>query len=91
MVGQFYFCGDLRRSVGAGVGEDAGCGLIGGVGGVLIVVEGDADEQGAVEYASFGWFAPVVWRPTSSDWQDFGLASVADGRDGRIGQAAVNV
>lgn len=37
------FCGDLRQSVGAGVGEDAGCGLIGCVGGALFVVEGDAD------------------------------------------------
>ena len=78
----------MSQGIDAGVREDAGCSLIGCVGGVLIVVEGDADEQGAVEYASFGWFAPVVWRPTSSDWQDFGLASVADGR---IGQAAVNV
>ena len=41
--GANLFCGDLRQSLGAGIGEDAGCGLIGGVGGVLFVVEGDAD------------------------------------------------
>ena len=46
--------------VDAGVGKDAGGGLLGGVGGVLFVVDGDAGEQGAVEYASFGWFALVV-------------------------------
>ena len=60
MAGQFCFCGDLRRGVDAGVGEDAGGGLLGGVGGVLFVVDGDAGEQGAVEDASFGWFALVV-------------------------------
>ena len=60
MAGQFCFCGDVRRSVDAGVGKDAGGGLVGCVGGVLFVVDGDAGEQGAVEYASFGWFALVV-------------------------------
>ncbi|WP_220456735.1 hypothetical protein [Changpingibacter yushuensis] len=42
------------------MGEDAGGGLLGGVGGVLFVVDGDVGEQGAVEDASFGWFALVV-------------------------------
>ncbi|MDU5379545.1 MAG: PEP-utilizing enzyme [Actinomyces sp.] len=42
------------------MGEDAGGGLVGCVGGVLFVVDGDAGEQGAVEDASFGWFALVV-------------------------------
>ncbi|WP_454932116.1 hypothetical protein [Actinomyces oricola] len=37
------------------MGEDAGGGLVGGVGGVLFVVDGDAGEQGAVEDASFGF------------------------------------
>lgn len=60
MAGQFCFCGDVRRGVDAGVGEDAGCGLLGSVGGVLFVVDGDAGEQGAIEDASFGWFALVV-------------------------------
>nr|WP_233190991.1 hypothetical protein [Brachybacterium sp. UMB0905] len=60
MAGQFCFCGDVRRGVDAGVGEDAGGGLVGCVGGVLFVVDGDAGEQGAVEDASFGWFALVV-------------------------------
>ncbi|MCT1411449.1 hypothetical protein M3D57_06540 [Corynebacterium sanguinis] len=60
MAGQFCFCGDVGRGIDAGVGEDAGCGLLGSVGGVLFVVDGDAGEQGAVEDASFGWFALVV-------------------------------
>ena len=55
-AGQACFCGDLRRSVGTGVGQYAGCGLVGCVGGVF-VVDGDAVEQGPVEDASFGWFA----------------------------------
>ncbi|WP_232622505.1 hypothetical protein [Actinomyces oris] len=42
------------------MGEDAGGDLLGGVGGVLFVVDGDAGEQGAVEDASFGGFALVV-------------------------------
>jgi len=42
------------------VGEDAGGGLVGCVGGVLSVVDGDAGEQGGVEDASFCWFALVV-------------------------------
>ena len=42
------------------MGEDAGGGLLGCVGGVFFVVDGDAGEQGAVEDASFGWFALVV-------------------------------
>ncbi|MEX3609838.1 helix-turn-helix domain-containing protein [Rothia sp. LK2588] len=42
------------------MGEDAGGGPVGGVGWVLFVVDGDAGEQGAVEDASFGWFALVV-------------------------------
>ena len=57
MAGQFCFCGDVGRGVDVGVGEDAGCGLLGGVGGVFFVVDGDAGEQGLVEDASFGWFA----------------------------------
>ena len=60
MAGQFCFCGDVGRGIDAGVCEDAGGGLLGGVGGVLFVVDGDAGEQGAVEDASFGWFALVV-------------------------------
>ncbi|WP_246043252.1 hypothetical protein [Tessaracoccus massiliensis] len=60
MAGQFCFCGDVGRGIDAGVGEDAGCGLLGSVGGVLFVVDGDAGEQGAVEDPSFGWFALVV-------------------------------
>ena len=60
MAGWFCFCGDLRRGVDAGVGKDVGGGLVGCVGGVLFVVDGDAGEQGAVEDASFGWFALVV-------------------------------
>lgn len=60
MAGQFCFCGELRRGVNAGVGKDAGGGLVGCVGGVLFVVDGDAGEQGAVQDASFGWFALVV-------------------------------
>ncbi|MEE1617194.1 hypothetical protein [Brachybacterium sp. J153] len=60
MAGQFCLCGDVRRGVDVGVGEDAGGGLLGCVGGVLFVVDGDAGEQGAVEDASFGWFALVV-------------------------------
>ena len=60
MAGQFCFCGDVRRGVDVGVGEDAGGGLVGCVGGVLFVVDGDAGEQGAVEDASFGWVALVV-------------------------------
>ncbi|QIN29835.1 hypothetical protein EW640_11545 [Brevibacterium luteolum] len=48
MAGQFCFCGDVRRGVDAGVGEDAGGGLLGCVGGVLFVVDGDAGEQGSV-------------------------------------------
>ncbi|TFH98347.1 hypothetical protein E4A49_09220, partial [Micrococcus lylae] len=35
MAGQFCFCGDVARGVDAGVGEDAGCGLLRSVGGVL--------------------------------------------------------
>jgi len=35
--GANLFCGDLRQSVGASVGEDAGCGLIGCVGSVFVV------------------------------------------------------
>ncbi|WP_336251090.1 hypothetical protein [Stomatohabitans albus] len=42
------------------MGKDAGGGLVGCVGAVLFVVDGDAGEQGAVEDASFGWFALVV-------------------------------
>ncbi|WP_071056083.1 hypothetical protein [Corynebacterium jeikeium] len=42
------------------MGEDAGGGLVGRVGGVFFVVDGDAGEQGAVEDASFGWVALVV-------------------------------
>ena len=60
MAGQFCFCGDVGRGIDAGVCEDAGGGLLGGVGGVLFVVDGDAGEQGAIEDASFGWFALVV-------------------------------
>ncbi|WP_158025078.1 hypothetical protein [Bowdeniella nasicola] len=60
MAGQFCFCGDVDRGIDAGVGEDAGCGLLGSVGGVFFVVDGDAGEQGAVEDAPFGWFALVV-------------------------------
>ncbi|WP_425304150.1 transposase [Brevibacterium ravenspurgense] len=60
MAGQFCFCGDVRRGVDAGVGEDFRGGLLGCVGGVLFVVDGDAGEQGAVEGASFGWFALAV-------------------------------
>ena len=60
MAGQFCFCGDVARGIDVGVCEDAGGGLLGGIGGVLFVVDGDAGEQGAVEDASFGWFALVV-------------------------------
>ncbi|WP_200810186.1 hypothetical protein [Brachybacterium nesterenkovii] len=60
MAGQFCFCGDVGRGIDAGVCEDVGGGLLGGVGGVLFVVDGDAGEQGAVEDASFRWFALVV-------------------------------
>ncbi|WP_211260097.1 hypothetical protein [Actinomyces radicidentis] len=60
MAGQFCFCGDVGRGIDAGVGEDAGGGLLGCVGGVLFVVDGDAGEQGAVEDASFGWVALVI-------------------------------
>ena len=60
MAGQFCSCGDFGRRIDGGVGEDAGGGLLGCVGGVLFVVDGDAGEQGAVEDASFGWFALVV-------------------------------
>ena len=60
MAGQFCFRGDFGRGIDVGVGEDAGGGLVGGVGGVLFVVDGDAGEQGAVEDSSFGWFALVV-------------------------------
>lgn len=60
MAGQFCFRGDLRRGTDAGVGKDAGRRLLGCVGGVLFVVDGDAGEQGAVEDASFGGFALVV-------------------------------
>ena len=60
MAGQFCFCGDVGRGVDAGVSEDAGGGLVGCVGGVLFVVDGDAGEQSAVEDSSFGWFALVV-------------------------------
>ncbi|MEL4503802.1 hypothetical protein AAEX63_02730 [Luteococcus sp. H138] len=67
MAGQFCFSGDVGRSVGVEVGQDAGCGLVGCVGGVLFVVDGDAGEQGAVEDASFGWFALVVEVVTSND------------------------
>ncbi|MDU5968409.1 MAG: hypothetical protein E6Z04_05370, partial [Cutibacterium avidum] len=56
MAGQFCFCGDVGRGIDGGVGEDAGGGLVGGVGGVLFVVDGDVGEQGAVENASYGWF-----------------------------------
>ncbi len=42
---------------GAGVGQYAGCGLVGCLGGVLFVVDGDAGEQGPVEDASFGGVA----------------------------------
>ena len=54
MAGQFCFCGDVGRGVDGGVGEDTGGGLLGCVGGVLFVVDGDVGEQGAVEDASFG-------------------------------------
>ena len=60
MAGQFCFCGDVGRGVDAGVSEYAGGGLVGCVGGVLFVVDGDAGEQSAVEDSSFGWFALVV-------------------------------
>ena len=50
----------MGRGIDAGVGEDAGCGLLECVGGVLFVVDSDAGEQGAVEDASFGWFALTV-------------------------------
>ena len=60
MAGQFCFCCDFGPGIDAGVGEDAGYGLLGCVGGVFFVVDGDAGEQGAVEDASFGWFALVV-------------------------------
>ena len=60
MAGQFCFCGDFGRGVDAGVGKDAGGGLVGCVGGVLFIVDGDAGKQGAVEDASFGWGALVV-------------------------------
>ena len=60
MVGQFCFCGDLRRGIDVGVGEDADGGLGGYVGGVLFVVDGDVGEQCAVEDAAFGWFAIAV-------------------------------
>ncbi|WP_223845673.1 hypothetical protein [Dermabacter vaginalis] len=60
MAGQVCFCGDVRRGVEAGVGEDGGGGLLGCVGGGFFVVDGDAGEQGAVEDASFGWVALVV-------------------------------
>ena len=59
MAGQFCFCGDVDRGIDGGVGEDAGGGLVGCVGG-LFVVDGDAGEQGVVENALFGWFALVV-------------------------------
>ena len=52
MAGQFCFCGDVRRGVDAGVGVDGGGGLLGCVGGVFFVVDGDAGEQGAVEDAA---------------------------------------
>lgn len=42
------------------MGKDAGGGLVGCVGSVLFIVDGDAGEQGAVEDASFGWGALVV-------------------------------
>ena len=54
IAGQFCFCGDFGRGVDAGVGKDAGGGLVGSVGGVLFIVDSDAGEQGAVEDASFG-------------------------------------
>ena len=57
MAGQFCFCGDFGRGIDVGVGEDAGRRLLGGTGGVLFVVDGDAGEQGAVEDAWFGGFA----------------------------------
>ena len=60
MAGQFCFCGDVRRGVDAGAGKDAGGGLVGCVGGVLFIVDGDAGKQGAVEDASFGWGTLVV-------------------------------
>ena len=53
MAGQFCFWGDVGWGIDAGLGEDARGGLVGGVGGVLFVVDGDAGEQGAVEDASF--------------------------------------
>ena len=60
LAGQTCFRGDVGQGIDAGVGEDAGGGLVGCVGGVLFVVDGDAGEQGAVEDASFCWFALVV-------------------------------
>ncbi|MEV8496469.1 hypothetical protein AB0315_07470 [Micrococcus luteus] len=60
MAGQFCFCGDFGRGVDVGVGKDAGGGLVGCVGGVFFIVDGDTGEQGAVKDASFGWFALVV-------------------------------
>lgn len=60
MAGQFCFGGEVRRGVDVGVGEGAGGGLVGCVGGVLIVVDGDVSDHDAVEDASFGWFALVV-------------------------------
>ena len=60
LAGQTCFRGDFGQGIDAGVGEDAGGGLVGCVGGVLFVVDGDAGEQGGVEDASFCWFALVV-------------------------------
>ena len=60
LAGQTCFRGDFGQGIDAGVGEDAGGGLVGCVGGVLSVVDGDAGEQGGVEDASFCWFALVV-------------------------------
>jgi len=60
MAGQVRLWGDLRRGIDGGVRENSDGGLVGCVGGVLFVVDGDAGEQGTAEDASFGWFALVV-------------------------------
>ena len=60
MAGQFRVRARLGRLAVVGVGQDCGCGLGGDEGDVLVFVDDDLLEQGAVERAAFSRFASGV-------------------------------
>ncbi|MBU8649522.1 MULTISPECIES: hypothetical protein [Micrococcus] len=82
MTGQVRFCVDVARHGGAGVGEDAGDGLVGRVADLFVLVDDDACEEGRVEHAAFSWLGLGVEVPEiGEDVRDL----IEPGARGRVG------